>query len=78
MVLWAWAITNPERAFFPRQMDLTKEGFFCSFPESLGFQEQGRRRDSEEGDPSRAEQLCLLVEPSDRERLSVCLCRQET
>lgn len=38
MVLWGWAVTNPEGAFFPRQMGITEEEFCCSSPESLGFQ----------------------------------------
>lgn len=26
MVLWGWAVTNPEGAFFPRQMEFTYQG----------------------------------------------------
>lgn len=53
MVLWGWAVTNSEGALFPRQMGFTKEEFYCSSPESLGFQQRGRRRgrDFEEACP---------------------------
>ena len=54
-----------------QESSLPREEFFYSSPQNLGFQEQGRRRDSKKGGPSTAEQLCLLVEPSDQEKLPV-------
>lgn len=46
MVLWAWAVTNPEGAFSPGRWDLSRK--YPSSPESLGFWALGRDRDSKD------------------------------
>lgn len=65
MVLWACAVSSPRRAVFPRQMGFSQGRILLLFSRELGIQKQGRRKDSKEGGPSIAEELCLLVEPSD-------------
>lgn len=69
-MLWGWAVTNPEGAFFPRQMGLNKEKFYFSFPESLGFRKRGEGRDSKDGACPPEQNSCALQQSPLIEKLA--------
>lgn len=66
MVLWGWAVTNPEGAFFPRQMGLNKENAVALLQKAWDSGKEEGERFQRWGLPSRAEHLCPSAEPSER------------
>lgn len=49
MVLWGGAVTDPEGAFFPRQMGIPRKDFVAFLWEAWYSRNKGRGRDFEEG-----------------------------